>query len=135
LEGAVNAKPSLDLPRLRVNRIIGVVPINYGCLGSCTYCCVFFARGRLRSYPVQEIVKKVKIDLASRVREFWITSQDTASYGRDIGTDLASLLKALDDIEGDFRIRVGMMTPNLAKNILECLIEAFQSKKIFKFKM
>jgi len=133
LEGAVNAKPSLDLPRLRVNRIIGVVPINYGCLGSCTYCCVVFARGRLRSYLVQEIVKKVKIDLSSGVREFWITSQDTAGYGRDIGTDLAGLLKVLCDIEGDFRIRVGMMTPNLAKDILECLTEAFQSEKIFKF--
>jgi len=133
LEGAVNAKPSLELPRLRLNSAIGIIPVNYGCLGSCAYCCVVFARGRLRSYSIQEIVERVKKDAASGVREFWITSQDTACYGRDIGTNLAELLKALCGVEGDFRIRVGMMTPNLAKNILEDLIQAFQSEKIFKF--
>jgi len=133
LEGAVNAKPSLELPRLRLNSAIGIIPVNYGCLGSCAYCCVVFARGRLRSYSIQEIVERVKKDVASGVREFWITSQDTACYGRDIGTNLAELLKALCGVEGDFRIRVGMMTPNLAKNILEDLIQAFQSEKIFKF--
>ena len=133
LEGAVNAKPSLNLHRLRLNPVVGIVPINYGCLGSCTYCCVVFARGRLRSYSIQEIVERVKEDIAMGIREFWVTSQDTACYGRDIGTNLAELLKALCGIEGDFSIRVGMMTPNLAKSILEDLIQAFQSEKIFKF--
>jgi len=133
LEGAVNAKPSLDLPRLRLNSVVGIVPINYGCLGSCAYCCVVFARGSLRSYSIQEIVERVRTDLASGVREFWITSQDTACYGKDKGTNLASLLKALCGIEGDFKIRVGMMTPNFAKSILEDLVEVFQSEKIFKF--
>jgi len=133
LEGAVNAKPSLDIPRLQLNSVVGIVPINYGCLGSCAYCCVVFARGSLRSYSIQEIVERVRTDLASGVREFWITSQDTACYGKDKGTNLASLLKALCGIEGDFKIRVGMMTPNFAKSILEDLVEVFQSEKIFKF--
>lgn len=133
LQDAVNTKPSLNLPRLRLNPVIGIIPINYGCLGSCAYCCVVFARGRVRSYGIPEIVERVKKDMAMGIREFWITSQDTACYGRDNGTNLAELLKALCQIEGDFRIRVGMMTPNLAKNILEDLIQAFQSEKIFKF--
>jgi MiaB-like tRNA modifying enzyme len=133
LEGAVNAKPSLNLPRLRLNSVIGIVPVNYGCLGSCAYCCVVFARGRLRSYGVQEIVGRVKKDLAMGVREFWITSQDTACYGRDMSTNLAELLQAICDIEGDFRIRVGMMTPNMVVDILDDLIQAFKSEKIFKF--
>ena len=133
LEGAANAKPSLNLPRLRLNPVIGIVPINYGCLGSCAYCCVVFARGRLRSYSIQEIIERLRTDLSSGVREFWITSQDTACYGRDIGTNLANLLKALCNVKRDFKIRVGMMTPNLAKNILEDLIQAFENEKIFKF--
>ncbi|MDI6905502.1 MAG: tRNA (N(6)-L-threonylcarbamoyladenosine(37)-C(2))-methylthiotransferase [Candidatus Bathyarchaeia archaeon] len=133
LEEAVTAKPSLNLPRLRLNPVIGIVPINYGCLGSCAYCCVIFARGRLRSYSIQEIVERVKKDVAMGIQEFWVTSQDTACYGRDTDTNLAELLKALCAIEGDFRIRVGMMTPNLAKNTLDDLIQAFQSEKIFKF--
>jgi threonylcarbamoyladenosine tRNA methylthiotransferase CDKAL1 len=39
----------------------------------------------------------------------------------------------LCSIEGDFKIRVGMMTPNFAKSILDDLVEVFQSEKIFKF--
>ena len=133
LEGAVNAKPSLNLPRLRLNPVIDIVPVNYGCLGSCAYCCVVFARGRLRSYEVQEIVERVKKDLKMGVREFWITSQDTACYGRDRGTNLAELLQAICDVEGDFWIRVGMMTPNMVIDIMDDLVQAFKSEKIFKF--
>ncbi|MEM3698053.1 MAG: tRNA (N(6)-L-threonylcarbamoyladenosine(37)-C(2))-methylthiotransferase [Candidatus Bathyarchaeia archaeon] len=133
LNGAVNAKPSLNLPRTFSNPIVSIIPISYGCLGSCAYCCVVFARGHLRSYSIPEIVERVKKDLAIGVREFWLTSQDTACYGRDIGTNLAELLRALCDVEGNFKIRVGMMTPNMALGILENLIQAFKSQKIFKF--
>ena len=133
LEGAVNAKPSLNLPRLRLNPVISIIPINYGCLGACAYCCVVFARGHLRSYGIQEIVEKVKKDLAMGVQEFWITSQDTACYGRDRGTNLAELLNTLCDVEGSFRVRVGMMTPNMVLDILSDLIQAFKNEKIFKF--
>ena len=133
LEGAVNAKPSLNLPRLRLNPVISIIPINYGCLGTCAYCCVVFARGHLRSYGIQEIVERVKKDLAMGVQEFWITSQDTACYGRDRGTNLAELLNALCDVEGYFRVRVGMMTPNMVMDILGDLIQAFENEKIFKF--
>ncbi|MFW6111086.1 MAG: tRNA (N(6)-L-threonylcarbamoyladenosine(37)-C(2))-methylthiotransferase [Thermoproteota archaeon] len=133
LNGAEGAKPSLDLPHVRSNPVVGIVPICYGCLGSCSYCCVNNARGHLRSYNIPEVVERVKSDLSSGVREFWITSQDTASYGRDLGVNLSDLLKALDDIPGNFKIRVGMMTPNLAQDILLELKDAFRSKKIFKF--
>lgn len=133
LGNAAKAKPGLNLPRLRLNPVIGIVPISYGCLGSCAYCCVVLARGRLRSYGIREIVNKVKEDLTAGVREFWFTSQDTGCYGRDIDTNLAELLKSACSVEGDFRIRVGMTTPNMAKNILEDLIQAFRSKRVFKF--
>ncbi|MGQ9507688.1 MAG: tRNA (N(6)-L-threonylcarbamoyladenosine(37)-C(2))-methylthiotransferase [Candidatus Bathycorpusculaceae bacterium] len=133
LREAVNAKPSLSLPHVLSNPVIGIIPISYGCLGSCAYCCVVFARGHLRSYGIPEIVERVKKDLAAGVKEFWLTSQDTASYGRDIGTNLAELLYALCHIEEDFKIRVGMMTPNMALNILENLVQAFKDYRIFKF--
>jgi MiaB-like tRNA modifying enzyme len=133
LEGAVNAKPSLNLPRLRLNPVISIIPVNYGCLGACAYCCVVFARGHLRSYGIQEIIERVKKDLAMGVQELWITSQDTACYGRDRGTNLAELLNALCDVEGSFRVRVGMMTPNMVLDILGDLIQAFKNEKIFKF--
>jgi MiaB-like tRNA modifying enzyme len=133
LQNALNAKPKLNLPRLRVNPVVSVVPVNYGCLGSCAYCCVVFARGHLRSYSVAEVAERVRNDLAAGANEFWITSQDTACYGRDIGTNLAALLNALASVEGDFKVRVGMMTPNTAKPILSDLLAAFRNERIFKF--
>ncbi len=74
----LNCKPKLDLPRVKSNPVISVVPVNYGCLGSCAYCCVVFARGHLRSYSIKEIAERVESDFAAGAKEFWITSQDTA---------------------------------------------------------
>ncbi len=128
-----NSKPSLGLPKIPVNRIVGIVPINYGCLGSCSYCCVLFARGRLRSYRIDELVERIKCDLASGVKEVWLTSQDTACYGKDIAVSLADLLREVCRVEGEFFVRVGMMTPNYALEILDDLIQAYKDEKVFKF--
>ena len=130
---ACEEKPSLTLPKMRTNPVVSIVPINFGCLGSCAYCCVIQARGRLRSYGIAEITQRIQEDYASGAREFWLTSQDTASYGREIKTNLAELLFAVGGLKGDFRVRVGMMTPNLVVDIQERLIGAFEDQRIFKF--
>ena len=128
-----DVKPGLDLPRCFKNSIVSIIPVAYGCLGACSYCCVVFARGRLRSYSIDEIVDRVKSDVASGAKEVWLTSQDMACYGRDIGVTLADLLEEICNIEGVFTVRIGMMTPNYTLNILNRLVEAYQHKKIFKF--
>ena len=133
LESALNSKPELCLPRIRSNPVISVLPINYGCLGECAYCCVVNARGKLRSYPIESVIKQMRKDLSKGTREFWITSQDTAAYGRDIGTNLAELLEAINMLEGDFRVRVGMMTPNILLDILEQVVGAYRNERIYKF--
>jgi threonylcarbamoyladenosine tRNA methylthiotransferase CDKAL1 len=130
---AMDGKPLLSLPRVKSNPVVSVVPINYGCLGSCAYCCVVFARGHLRSYSIKEVAERVQSDFAAGAKEFWVTSQDTACYGRDLGTNLAELLLALAGLAGDFRVRVGMMTPNMVTDMQKRLIDAFGSEKIFKF--
>lgn len=126
-------KPRLSLPKKLSNPVRSIVPINFGCAGSCSYCCVVQARGHLRSYSIQEIVEHVQKDLAEGVKELWLTSQDTASYGMDLNTDLAELLFALDHIKDNFKIRVGMMTPNLVLKMQSKMIRAFESNKVFKF--
>ncbi len=130
---AIKDKPKLDLPRISVNPLVSVVPVNYGCLGSCAYCCVVLARGRLKSYSIDEVVSRVQFDYAAGSREFWVTSQDTASYGRDLGTNLVELLNALGKVNGNFKVRVGMMTPNLVSDIQSELLESYKNEKIFKF--
>jgi threonylcarbamoyladenosine tRNA methylthiotransferase CDKAL1 len=127
------SKPRLNLPKVSLNSIRGIIPINYGCLGTCSYCCVLFARGRLRSYSVTEIVERTKRDLASGAKEIWLTSQDTACYGKDIASNLADLMRRISEIEGKFFVRVGMMTPNQALEILDDLVKAYENEKIFKF--
>lgn len=129
----VKEKPKLTLPRININPVVSILPINFGCLGSCSYCCVVFARGHLRSYSIPEIIERVKNDLALGMREFWVTSQDTACYGREIGKNLSELLHSLGSLEGDFKVRVGMMTPNMVVDMQTDLIDAYKSDKIFKF--
>lgn len=128
-----DSKPSLGLPRVPANDVVGVIPINYGCLGACSYCCVLFARGRLRSYETDEVIRRVEEDLASGAKEIWFTSQDTACYGRDIAANLVELLERACRVKGDFLIRVGMMTPNNALEILDGLIQVYKDEKVFKF--
>jgi len=131
--GSLDNKPRLTLPRVQPSSVRSVIPICYGCLGSCAYCCVVHARGRLRSYTIPEIVERAAEDVHKGFRELWLTAQDAACYGKDLGTDLAQLLEAVCEINGDFRVRVGMMTPNMAMSIIEDLSHAFRHTKIFKF--
>ena len=113
LEDVAESRPCLGLPRVRVNPVVGIVPVCYGCLGVCAYCCVRFARGQLRSYNPEEVVTRIREDLDSGVREVWLTGQDLSVYGSDLGVDVASLLQNVLSIEGvsSFWARVGMMTP------------------------
>jgi len=133
LDRASRSMPEYCLPRIRRSSLVSLVPVNYGCLGSCAYCCVVFARGQLRSYNIEEIVRRVESDVSSGAQEVWLTSQDMACYGRDLRTTLPDLLDAVCAVAGDFRVRVGMMTPNLALDLLPRLVEAFSNSKIFKF--
>jgi len=133
LESLPRAKPSLDLPKQAANPVISVVPVAYGCLGSCSYCCVVFARGRLRSCGTREIVQRAQSDMRSGAREVWLTGQDMACYGRDIGLNLVNLLQAVCRIDGDFFVRVGMMTPNYVLDMLDQLMDAFLDEHVFKF--
>jgi len=79
------------------------------------------------------LVERVKRDLDSGAREIWLTSQDTACYGKDIDTDLAELVRAVCEIDGDFFVRVGMMTPNRVLEILDDLVGAYRDERVFKF--
>jgi len=124
----------LNLPKLRKNKIIAIIPICEGCLGEpCAYCKVKAARGELRSYPKEEIIREIMQAKKDCCKEIWLTAQDTGCYGKDIKTNLPSLLEEIISIEGDFKIRLGMLNPNHALEYLEDLIKIFKSEKMFKF--
>lgn len=113
---------------------IAIVPIAEGCFGKCTFCATKFARGRLRSYRLQNIVEEVEKAVRSGFREIQLTAQDTGIYGLDgKNYKIYDLLNAVNDIKGDFRVRVGMMNPGNALRIVDDLINSFSGEKIYKF--
>jgi len=118
---------------LPTSTAIAAVNIATGCIGDCSYCIVKKARGELTSKPIPEIKQEVIKLISNGIWEIQLAGQDTACYGMDTGSSLPELLHELSNIQGDFRIRVGMMNPAAAKNITGELIEAYQNEKIYKF--
>lgn len=92
---------SLDLPKVRKNPLIEIIPINSGCLNQCTYCKTKSARGDLASYTPEQIVHRAKTAFEEGVCEIWLTSEDTGAYGRDIGSSLPELLWQLVEVIPD----------------------------------
>ncbi|MFW6040830.1 MAG: tRNA (N(6)-L-threonylcarbamoyladenosine(37)-C(2))-methylthiotransferase [Thermoplasmatota archaeon] len=113
--------------------LIGILPIASGCLGSCSYCITKLARGYLKSWELEKIKRRFENLLNLGTKEIRLTCQDTASYGLDINTTLPKLLERLLSIEGDYRIRIGMMNPDSAYPIIDDLIEKFKDERIYKF--
>lgn len=111
----------------------GIVNIAEGCNGSCSYCIVRRARGRLTSRSLGEVVEAVRKLVRFGIVEVQLTAQDTAAYGSDIGTNLPTLLGTVAQVPGDFMVRLGMMNPDSALLIQRELIEAMHSPKIYRF--
>lgn len=109
------------------------VSIAEGCALSCSYCITSLARGKLKSYPMDEIVQDVCSAIRQGCKEIQLTAQDTSSYGLDSGRDLSELLIDLSKIKGDYRIRVGMMNPYTALKNIDSIIKGFDDLKIYKF--
>lgn len=117
----------------RKEGVIAIVPISEGCLGGCSYCATRFARGRLRSFGTESIVKEVEEAVKHGYREIQLTAQDTAAYGADIGESLPELLHRICRVKGEFRVRVGMMNPGSAQGIADELLECYAEEKLYKF--
>ena len=124
-------KPAL--PHLRLNRFIEIVEVAEGCAGVCAYCCVRFARGKLQSYPQDLILNRIRNAIQNGVMEIWLTGQDIAAYGKDVGAKLTDLVRRVIEIPGDFRVRLGMMNPNWVREMPEGILDLYKSPKLYKF--
>nr|WP_054837073.1 tRNA (N(6)-L-threonylcarbamoyladenosine(37)-C(2))-methylthiotransferase [Metallosphaera hakonensis] len=122
-----------NLPKI-FEGLISVLPIADGCAGSCNFCITKLARKTLRSYTPRKIVETVREMIKRGAKEIELTGQDTAAYGLDMGgMGLADLVREVSSLDGDFMIRVGMMTPELALRQLDQLLEAWDNPKVYKF--
>ena len=121
------------LPCIGENPFIGKMVISQGCLGACSYCATRFARGRLRSYDIDEIVSAVKKRVEEGFREIWLSSQDNAIYGLDRGSSIVKLLESIGGIDRVFLVRIGMMNPLGVLKNLEGIVKALRKSRFFKF--
>lgn len=96
----------------------------YGCNNFCTYCIVPYVRGRERSREAADVVKEAKELVAEGYKEITLLGQNVNSYGKDLEprVSFAQLLKMINDIDGDFRIRFMTSHPkDCTKELLETM--------------
>uniref|UniRef100_A0A8C5EZU5 tRNA-t(6)A37 methylthiotransferase n=1 Tax=Gouania willdenowi TaxID=441366 RepID=A0A8C5EZU5_GOUWI len=124
----------LDLPKIRKNPLIEIISINTGCLNACTYCKTKHARGDLASYPIDELVERARQSFQEGVCEIWLTSEDTGAYGRDIGTDLPTLLwRLVEEIPEGAMLRLGMTNPPYILEHLEEMAKILNTPRVYAF--
>ena len=123
----------VNVPKLKDDSLIHILQICEGCLGACTFCCTRFARGPLNSYPIAEIVAEARDAIENGACEIQLTAQDTAAFGRDSGEKLSDLIKEVANLDGDFRVRVGMMHPKNILNDVDEIIDAIKHPKVYDF--
>ncbi|MEI8215724.1 MAG: tRNA (N(6)-L-threonylcarbamoyladenosine(37)-C(2))-methylthiotransferase MtaB [Eubacteriales bacterium] len=96
------------------SRTRAFIKIQEGCNCFCSYCIIPFARGPVRSRNIKEILIEAKTLVASGFKEIVLTGINTALYGFETGElKLAELISEINCIQGDFRIRIGSLEPNV----------------------
>ena len=91
------------------------IKIEDGCNRFCTYCIIPYARGRVRSRSLENILEEAKILADSGVKEVVLTGINMSSYGSDFndGTDISVIINGLEDVEGIERVRLSSVEPQL----------------------
>jgi threonylcarbamoyladenosine tRNA methylthiotransferase MtaB len=103
--GRPNAPPAM--------RSRAFIKVQDGCNHRCTYCIVWQARGASTSVPAAEVHERVRAAIDAGHGEIVLCGVDLGSYGRDIGTDLATLVGSLLDVCGDgARLRLSSVNAN-----------------------
>ena len=95
------------------SRTRAMLKVEDGCVNFCTYCIIPFARGPVRSLPLETAVEQTAELREQGYREIVITGIEISSYGRDLPGDvgLIDLLEAVSAAAGDMRIRLGSLEP------------------------
>lgn len=97
------------IPALRLTgAAFAYLKVAEGCAHRCSYCAIPAIRGKFRSRPLKSILAEARALVKTGVKELNVIAQDPMLYGVDFrdGTNLVTLLHALDKVPGDFWVRV-----------------------------
>lgn len=99
--------------------------VQEGCDHFCSYCIIPFLRGRSTSRPVEHTMDEVRRLLDAGCSEVVLTGIHLGMYGRDTGSSLAALVRALSGLTGLARLRLGSIEPfTLDSPLLDALAES-----------
>ena len=95
------------------NRTRAMLKVEDGCVNFCSYCIIPYARGPVRSAPLDVVVEQARALAAQGYREIVITGIEISSWGQDLkcGKSLIDLLEAVAAAVGDVRLRLGSLEP------------------------
>jgi tRNA-2-methylthio-N6-dimethylallyladenosine synthase len=112
------------LPDHRERTFQAWVQVSMGCNSVCSYCIVPAVRGREQSRRPGELVAEVTRLAEEGVKEITLLGQNVNSYGRDLGSDFAELLRAVDAVDGIERIRFTSPHPkDFRANVITAMAE------------
>lgn len=89
------------------------IKVQDGCNQFCTYCIIPFARGRVRSRELPDVLQEIRTLAKIGYREVVLTGIHLSSYGVDNGESLLHLIEAVHELEGIERIRLGSLEPRI----------------------
>ena len=89
------------------------IKVQDGCNQFCTYCIIPFARGRVRSRELPDVLQEIRTLAKSGYREVVLTGIHLSSYGVDNGETLLHLIEAVHELDGIERIRLGSLEPRI----------------------
>lgn len=89
------------------------IKVQDGCNQFCSYCIIPYARGRVRSRQLSDVLREVEALAKNGYREVVLTGIHLSSYGVDINENLLHLIQEIHKIEGIERIRLGSLEPKI----------------------
>jgi threonylcarbamoyladenosine tRNA methylthiotransferase MtaB len=105
------ASADSDHPLFARGRQRAFVKVQDGCRHACTFCITTRARGDERSRPIGSVVEAVRRLADEGIQEVVLAGVHLGGYGRDLGTDLAALIRALLEQTDLPRLRLGSLEP------------------------
>ncbi|NLD19920.1 MAG: tRNA (N(6)-L-threonylcarbamoyladenosine(37)-C(2))-methylthiotransferase MtaB [Clostridiales bacterium] len=109
------------------NRTRAYIKVQEGCNRFCTYCVIPYARGKVRSRELADIVSEAEALVRAGYKEIVLTGINTALYGGEKAASpgIEEVIRAMDRIDGDFRIRLSSLEP--------AVVNADYVKRLFKY--
>ena len=111
------------------SRARAFIKVQEGCNRFCSYCIIPYARGELKSRPLDRIINEAQFFINNGFKEIVLTGINTALYGAEEGFSggygIEGVVKGLNSLDGDFRIRLSSLEPTV--------IDADYVKKLFMY--